>query len=169
MPAIFVSGGNTYALLSRLRRAHALSMLRKGIALAGMPYIGTSAGANIAGPNVLATNDWNVVGANRFDALGLVPFTINPHYQEADLAMAPHSETRDQRIGEYLAVNANAVVGIEEQTALRVEGRRVTVAGTGRVKLFERGEPPRWFGPGEVLPPQCSPGAVRKKAADRGR
>ena len=157
LPAVFIGGGNTYALLSRLRRARALPLLRRCV-LEGMPYIGTSAGSNIAGPNILATNDWNVVGATRFDALGLVPFTINPHFRETDPVMAPHSETRDQRIVEYLVVNANPVAGIEEETALRIEGRRVAVAGSGRVKLFQRGRPPRWFDPGATLPPACSPG-----------
>jgi len=168
LPAVFCSGGNTYALLSRLRAAGALPLLRRAID-GGVPYIGTSAGINLAGLNILATNDWNVVGATEFDALGLVPFAINPHYLETDPAMAPHSETRDQRIGEYLSVNANAVVGIEEQTGLLVEDGRVTVVGTGRVKLFERAQAPRWFGPGDALPPQCSPGRERAPAGDDGR
>lgn len=46
----------------------------------GTPYIGSSAGSNIAGPNILTTNDWNVDGWTRLDALGIVPFNVNPHY-----------------------------------------------------------------------------------------
>jgi dipeptidase E len=116
-----------------------------------MPYIGSSAGSNVAGPNILTTNDWNVVALDAFAALGLVPFNINPHYLETDPAMAAHSETRDERITEYHAVNANPVVGIEEGTALRVEDGVATVVGRGRVKLFERGHVPRWLGPGDRL------------------
>jgi dipeptidase E len=155
--AVFVGGGNTYALLSRLRAARILSILRRR-ARAGLPYVGTSAGANICGPNILATNDWNVVGASRFDALGLVPWTINPHYLETDPAMAPTSETRDERIREYLLVNANPVIATEENTALRIENGRATVRGAGRVKLFRRGRPPCWFVPGQEVPFEREPG-----------
>ena len=59
---------------------------------------GSSAGSNIAGPDILTTNDWNVVALDRFEALGLVPFNINPHYRETDPVMASSSETRDDRI-----------------------------------------------------------------------
>ncbi len=149
--AVFIGGGNTYALLQRLRRAGLLDPLRSR-AQAGMPYIGSSAGSNVAGPNILTTNDWNVVGLDVFDALGLVPFNVNPHYLEVDPAMAPGSETRAERIAEYHLVRDNPVVGIEEGTLVRVEGGVVTVRGRGRVKLFERGREPRWFEPGAHLP-----------------
>jgi dipeptidase E len=155
--AVFVGGGNTYALLSRLRAARVLPVLRRRVR-AGMPYVGTSAGVNICGPNILATNDWNVVGAHRFDALGLVPWTINPHYLETDPAMAATSETRDERIREYLLVNANPVIGIEENTALRLKNGRATVRGAGRVKLFRRDQPPCWFAPSQEVPLNEKPG-----------
>jgi len=148
--AVLVGGGNTYALLQRLREAGLLDGIRARVA-AGLPYLGASAGSNLAGPSILTTNDWNVVGLSRFEALGLVPFNINPHYQETDPAMAPGSETRDTRIAEYHVVRDNPVVGIEEGTMLRVEGGVATVAGTGRVKLFQRGREPRWLVAGQAV------------------
>ena len=148
--AVFVGGGNTYALLKRLREARLLDAIRDRVR-AGIPYIGSSAGSNIAGPNILTTNDWNVVGLGGFAALGLVPFNVNPHYLETDGAMAAHSETRDDRIAEYHVVNPNPVAGVEESTAIRVDDGVATVHGTGRVKLFRRGRPPQWFAPGERL------------------
>jgi dipeptidase E len=75
---VFVGGGNTYALLKRLREGQLLEPIRARVQ-AGMPYIGSSAGANLAGPRILTTNDWNVVALDIFDALGLVPFNINTH------------------------------------------------------------------------------------------
>jgi dipeptidase E len=149
--ALFVGGGNTYALLKRLRQAQLLAPIRARVQ-AGMPYIGSSAGSNVAGPTILTTNDWNVVALDSFEALGLVPFNINPHYLETDPVMAPGSETRDDRIREYHVVRDNPVVGIEEGTMVRLEGDVITVRGRGRVKLFTRGTAPRWFGSGEVLP-----------------
>jgi dipeptidase E len=148
--AVFVGGGNTYALLRRLRESGLLEAIRARVR-AGLPYIGSSAGANVAGPNILTTNDWNVVGLTAFDALGLVPFNINPHYRETDPAMAPGSETRDMRIEEYLLVHDNPVVGIEEGTLLRIEADGATVLGAGRAKVFVPGQPPRWRAAGEPL------------------
>ena len=149
--AIFVGGGNTYALLKRLRHARLLDAIRARVE-AGMPYVGSSAGSNVAGPRILTTNDWNVVALDDFDALGLVPFNINPHSLETDPTMAPGSETRDDRIREYHAVWDNPVVAIEEGTALRIEAGTAAVVGRGRVKLFERGCEPRWLSPGKRLP-----------------
>jgi dipeptidase E len=148
--AVFVGGGNTYALLQRLRRAKVVDAIRSRV-LAGAPYVGSSAGSNLAGPTILTTNDWNVVGLDRFDALGLVAFNINPHYLERDPAMAAHSETRDDRIREYHVVNANPVLGIEEGTWVRVEDGVPTVGGTGRVKVFRRGTVPQWHHAGDRI------------------
>jgi dipeptidase E len=149
--AVFMGGGNTYALLMRLRRSGLLAAIRRRVG-AGMPYVGASAGSNVAGPTILTTNDWNVVGLARFDALGLVGFNINPHYKEADPLMAPFSETRDDRIREYHVVNANPVVGLEEGSWVIVENGTVTVHGTARVKLFRRGQEPVFFRSGDDLP-----------------
>jgi len=149
--ALFMGGGNTYALLSRLKESGLIGAIRERV-LAGMPYMGASAGSNVAGPNILTTNDWNVVALGRFDALGLVPFNINPHYKEADPLMAPFSETRDDRIREYHVVNANPVVGLEEGSWVIVDNGAVEVHGTARAKLFRRGEEPVWFEAGDHLP-----------------
>jgi dipeptidase E len=149
--ALIVGGGNTYALLKRLRASGLLGEVRARVR-GGMPYMGASAGANVAGPNILTTNDWNVVALDRFDALGLVPFNINPHYKEADPAMAPGSETRDDRIAEYHVVNANPVIGLEEGSWVVAENGAVRTAGTARVKLFRRGAAPAWLEPGALLP-----------------
>jgi dipeptidase E len=148
--ALFMGGGNTYALLKRLRESGLLSVIRERV-MAGMPYLGASAGSNVAGPTILTTNDWNVVGLDRFDALGLVSFNINPHYKETDPAMAPGSETRDERIAEYHVVNANPVVGLEEGALVRVDNGVVTARGTARIKIFRQGQVPTWHQPGERL------------------
>lgn len=149
--AVFVGGGNTYALLARLRTAGLLPAIREAVR-AGRPYLGASAGSNVAGPNILTTNDWNVVGLTAFEALALVSFNVNPHYRETDPAMAPGSETRDERIAEYLLVRDNPVVGIEEGAWVRVEAGVATVGGRARAKLFVRGRPPCWVAAGEPLP-----------------
>ena len=136
--AVFVGGGNTYALLDRTRESGLLAAIKER-ALDGMPYAGSSAGANLAGPTILTTNDWNIVAVSAFGALHLVPFNINPHYKESDPAMASGSETRDDRIREYHVRNKNAVVGIEEETMVRFVDGTATVLGRRRAKLFRDG------------------------------
>jgi dipeptidase E len=149
--ALFMGGGNTYALLQRLRGAGLLEAIRARVTT-GMPYAGASAGSNVAGPTILTTNDWNVVGLGRFDALGLVGFNINPHYKEADPAMAAFSETRDDRIREYHVVNTNPVLGLEEGAWVIADDGAVTVHGTARVKLFRPAADPVWYRAGDRLP-----------------
>jgi len=149
--AVFMGGGNTYALLMRLRRSGLLAAVRRRVR-AGMPYAGASAGSNVAGPTILTTNDWNVVGLARFDALRLVGFNINPHYKEADPMMAPGSETRDDRIREYHVVNRNPVVGLEEGALVRIERGKATARGSARIKIFRPGVEPVWYAPGDALP-----------------
>ncbi|MFH1017286.1 MAG: dipeptidase PepE [Pseudomonadota bacterium] len=152
LDGVLVGGGNTYKLLKTLIEHDLIAPLRQRIK-DGMPFGGWSAGANIAGPTILTTNDWNVVGLSKFEALNLVPFNINPHYLETDLTMAPHSETRDDRIAEYHKANRNAVFGIEESTMIRVEGKEFRVLGKGRVRVFRPGQSPVDFLTGQVIPP----------------
>jgi len=150
--ALFVGGGNTYALLERVRAAGLIEAIRERVSN-GMPYAGTSAGANLAGPTILTTNDWNIVALSHFGALHIVPFNINPHYTEADPAMAPGSETRDDRIHEYHVRNWNAVVCLEEETMVRADDDGAfTVLGARRAKLFRVGTTPEWFSAGQRLP-----------------
>lgn len=146
--AVIIPGGNTYALLQRLSLSGLLDALREQIQN-GLPYIGSSAGANIAGPNILTTNDWNVVGLTHFQSLNLVPFNINPHYIEGIASNAPNSETRDVRIREYHKFWSNPVVGIEETAVVTVVDRQTKVIGKGRAIVFEPGCRQRWFEPGE--------------------
>lgn len=148
--AVLVGGGNTYRLLKRVREAGLLKPLQERIKK-GMPFIGWSAGANIAGPTILTTNDWNVVALDKFDALGLVPFNINPHYKETDPTVAQFAETRDDRIAEYHKANRNTVLGIEEQTSLLVEDGKITVQGQGRVRRFEAGQKPVDYRAGQTI------------------
>lgn len=141
---IVVGGGNTFQLLKRCREAGLLPLIAER-AKAGIPYIGWSAGANLACPTIRTTNDMPITDPGGFDALGLVPFQINPHYTNA-MPPGHQGETRDERIAEYLAANpGQRVIGLPEGDWLRVSGpagSMVSLQGPWPARLFEAGQAP---------------------------
>lgn len=139
--AVFVGGGNTFRLLDRLYTTGMLDAIRDAVR-AGLPYVGTSAGSNVAGPTIKTTNDMPIVQPPSFDALGLVPFQINPHYVDRDPDSSHQAETREQRLLEFLEENATPVVALRETAWLRVEGAAVLLQGGAGARLYRRNEPP---------------------------
>ncbi len=116
----------------------------------GCPYMGWSAGSNVACPSMKTTNDMPIVYPSSFDTLGLVPFQINPHYLDANPA-GHGGETREDRIQEFMVVNPDIyVVGLREATSLLVEGDSMKLLGSRRMRLFKAGEETREIEPGDV-------------------
>ena len=148
--AVFVGGGNTFRLLKTLQDTSLLPTLAQR-AREGMPYLGASAGTNIAAPTIRTTNDMPIVQPDSFEALGLVPFQINPHYLDADPATRHMGETREERLREFLEENDRVVVGLREGAWLRVEGLHVRLGGGPAARIFRRGHPPREVASGEPL------------------
>ncbi len=136
--AIFVGGGNTFRLLKTLYDLNLLDPIRQRVAQ-GMPYIGSSAGSNIAGPTIKTTNDMPIVQPPSFDALGFVSFQINPHYLDPDPNSKHMGETREKRLQEFLEENETPVVAIREGAMLRVENGRTTLKGSSGARIFRRG------------------------------
>lgn len=148
--AVAVGGGNTFHLLRHLRETG----LGKAIAeraAAGMPYVGWSAGANVACPSIRTTNDMPIVETGGLSALGLVPFQINPHYTDATLP-GHGGETREERILEFLEANPGVVVvGLRESSLLRREGSSLVLLGDRPARIFRKGEDPAEVPPGSSL------------------
>jgi dipeptidase E len=147
--AIIVGGGNTFHLLKQLYDNGTLWAIRERV-LAGVPYIGWSAGSNVACPTIRTTNDMPVVEPSRLDAMRLVPFQINPHYTEE--VIANHGgETRMQRIAEFTKLNPGVeVIGLREGSALRVVHGVVTLLGPHPVKVFRDDSEPVEHAPGQI-------------------
>src|SRR5918999_526588 len=146
--AVFTGGGNTFRLLKTLQESGLLSILRERT-LAGIPYIGSSAGTNIAAPTIRTTNDMPIVQPASFDALGLVPFQINPHYLDPEPGSTHMGETREQRLKEFHEENETPVVGIREGAWIRVEADRATLGGARGARIFRRNQEPEERGSGE--------------------
>ena len=101
-PAIVVGGGSTWKLLRDVRNAGLLHAIRDRVA-SGVPYIGWSAGANLACPTIMTTNDMPICDPGGFDALGLVPFQVNPHYLHGN-PPGHKGETREEQFENALYV-----------------------------------------------------------------
>jgi dipeptidase E len=139
--AIAVGGGNTFRLLELLYRHELLEPIRQRV-LSGVPYVGWSAGSNVACPTVRTTNDMPITEPPSLSALNLVPFQVNPHYTDA--AIPDHGgETRAERLHEFVAANPGMpVLALREGSTLRVEGESWTLLGERPARVFGRSAEP---------------------------
>jgi dipeptidase E len=137
---IAVGGGNSFALLSRMYENRLIETVRNSV-LAGTPYLGWSAGANLACPTIMTTNDMPVVQPPSLKALNLVPFQINPHYHELKFE-GQGGETRRERLEEFMVMNPKKrVLGLPEGMLIHRHGDQLMLEGNGVAKLYEANAP----------------------------
>ncbi|MDN3643419.1 dipeptidase PepE [Lutimonas halocynthiae] len=139
--AIYVGGGNTFVLMDQLISSGLIEVLKNKVK-AGTPYLGTSAGSNIVGPNVKTTNDMPIVHPETLDALDLVPFNINPHYLDPDPDSKHKGETRETRIKEFHAYNDINVIGLREGSWIEVNGSAYVLKGPMTARIFKKNTDP---------------------------
>ena len=146
--AIVVGGGNTWRLLRELRERELMPVIRNRV-LAGVPYVGWSAGANITCPTIMTSNDMPICDPGGFDALAVISFQINPHYLHGN-PPGFKGETREERIAEFGLLHPRIwVAGLREGTAFLVEDGSIHLLGDARCRIFRHGEPPRELGGGD--------------------
>jgi dipeptidase E len=148
--AIFAGGGNTFRLLKALYDNALLSAIRRRVEN-GAPYLGSSAGSNVAGWTIGTTNDMPIVEPPSLRALGLVPFNLNPHYLDPDPLSTHQGETREERIAQFHEENDLAVVGLREGALLRVDGDEIRLRGSTGARIFRKGQSPFEARPGDRL------------------
>lgn len=134
--AIFVGGGNTFVLTHALYKNNSINTLKQ-VVNNGTPYLGTSAGSNICGLTIKTTNDMPIVYPPSFNALGLVPFNINPHYLDPNSSSTHMGETRETRIQEFHNFNTQPVIGLREGSWLQVNGNSIILKGPLTARIFE--------------------------------
>jgi dipeptidase E len=148
--AIFIGGGNTFVLLKELYETGIMDNIRKCVKK-GIPYIGTSAGSNVACKSIMTTNDMPIVYPPSFNALNLVSFNINPHYIDPDPNSDHMGETRDTRIKEFHYHNKGYVVGLREGAMLHVKNNDIILKGNTGARIFKNDTEPMEFKPGDNL------------------
>lgn len=146
--AIVIGGGNTFRLLKLLQDYNLIEPIRNKV-FSGIPFIGWSAGANIACPTISTTNDMPIVQPESFEALNLVPFQINPHYLDAN-PRGHAGETREMRIEEYIEMNRDThVIGLREGTMFLIEMDKIQLIGPKNARVFKYGQNPMELKPGD--------------------
>lgn len=147
---IIIGGGNSFKLLSMLYHYNLLDPICQKVR-EGVPYVGWSAGANVACRTIRTTNDMPVVEPPSLEAIGLVPFQINPHYTEKTIP-SHAGESRKQRILEFIEENPNIyVVGLPEGAALLVEDHKIKLLGARKIKVFRKLEDEKELGARDYL------------------
>jgi len=134
--AIMVGGGNSFKLLNEVYENDLLETIQHQVKQ-GTPYIGWSAGSNLACPTIKTTNDMPIVCPPTFDALNFIPFQINPHYIHGN-PPGHNGETREQRLKEFLEVNPTiSVIGLREGTMLKIENNNIQFIGDRDARIFK--------------------------------
>lgn len=148
--AVCVGGGNTFALAKKMQEQGLMRTILRKIK-AGTPYVGWSAGSNVACPTLSTTNDMPIVEPESFRAIGAVKFQINPHYLDAN-PVGHAGETREQRILEYIEANPRRwVAGLREGCMLRFEDGKLELIGSRPMRMFKKGVDAFEVQPGDDL------------------
>ncbi|MEO3878848.1 dipeptidase PepE [Rheinheimera fenheensis] len=136
--AIAVGGGNTFHLLYQLYQQDIVQLIRKRVT-EGVPYLGWSAGSNIAGMSIRTTNDMPIIEPASFNALNLLPLQLNPHYSDYK-PEGFHGETRDMRLAEFMQLHpATPIIALPEGSALKHDDGKLTLLGSKGGYLFQTG------------------------------
>lgn len=147
---LLVGGGNSFALLGRLRATGLLAAIAARVRSGEASYLGWSAGSNVACPTICTTNDMPITDPGGLDAMGLVPLQINAHY--TDVHPPGHrGETREQRLREFTTLRPDMpVLGLPEGTGLRVRGDGYRLLGAAGARWFHGAAAPQWLAEGPL-------------------
>jgi dipeptidase E len=148
--SIMIGGGNSFQLLNLLYENNLLDTIRERVTR-GIPFVGWSAGANMACPTLKTTNDMPIIEPPSFKSLGLVKFQLNPHYTEETLP-SHGGESRQMRIEEFIRINPESrVLGLPEGMIIKFSNGCFRLIGDKGCKLFQHGKNSRWINTDEEL------------------
>ncbi|MGL5839849.1 MAG: dipeptidase PepE [Sphingorhabdus sp.] len=141
MDGVVIGGGNCFRLLNGLYTSRLFEPIKHHVRN-GMPYIGASAGTNVACPTIMTTNDMPIVAPPTLDAFGFLPFQVNAHYIDPLPGSAHMGETREERIAEFHEEQDRAVIGLREGTGILCQGQSMILVGDTSCRLFRKGQSP---------------------------
>ncbi|MFH2140950.1 MAG: dipeptidase PepE [Bacteroidota bacterium] len=139
--AIVVGGGNTFHLVKLIQENKLMEPIQNKV-INGTPFVGWSAGSNVACPTIRTTNDMPIVQPESFNVFGFIKFQINPHYLDAN-PDGHAGETREQRLEEFLEANPDIyVAGLREGCMFWIENNSIRLIGKKSCRIFKKGISP---------------------------
>lgn len=125
---IYVCGGNTFYLLSKVRESGFDNIVKKFLDKGGV-YVGASAGSMITTPSI-ESSDWkdldrNDIGLTDLTGLDFVPFMLVVHYESA----------REEGIKEEAASSKYPVRILTDKQAILVKDTETKLIGPNEIKL----------------------------------
>ena len=142
---VFIPGGNTYLLNHRLHLCKLADVLQRRVAN-GLPLVAFSAGAVLCGPNILTSNDLNIIPTSHFKGLAALPFNLNVHYPLDRAARL----VRDDWLNEYHTFQDNPVLLLSDGAYVRVEGKRATLV-RGEAWILRKGQEKQELTEGQTI------------------
>jgi dipeptidase E len=137
--AVYVGGGNTWLLNYELQNLCIAKRIKEKVEQGEWKYISASAGTVVACPSMLTTNDMAPILPYNADAIGLVPFQINPHFIYGPLMNNHRGETREERIRQVILHNPDwQVVGLQEGSWIEGKDEEYILQGNDRATIFRK-------------------------------
>lgn len=128
---IYVTEGNVYQVLDYMRKNGLLKFIQEQMKRTDCTYIGSSAGAMIAGTDIYLAEDFdeNIVGLTDLRALGLFDGSVIPHYSRQDLIRYINNSKQEdiRHYSELYSVDDNEALVEKDSEAKRVSFKRVKV------------------------------------------
>src|SRR3990172_3947610 len=142
---VYLPGGNTFLLNHRLHISKVFDALRRKVS-AGLPVVGFSAGTVLCGPNILTSNDMNMVGTSHFTGLNATPFNFNVHYPEDE----PARSRKDDWLSDFQVFHENPILLLTDGAYIQVEGKKTTLV-RGEAWITRKGQEKEKLVPGETI------------------
>lgn len=121
---IYVTEGNVYQILDYMRKNGLLKFIQEQMKRADCTYIGSSAGAMLAGKDIYLAKDFdkNSVGLTDLRALRLFNGSVIPHYSRQNLkCYIKNSNQEDiRRYSELYSVDDNEALVVENSAVKKV-------------------------------------------------
>jgi peptidase E len=114
----YIPGGNAFLLNHRLHASGLMPYLRKKVRN-GLPVVAVGAGAVVCGPNILTSNDLNLLPTPHFDSLDVSPFNFHVGYVD--------DAFRDAWLADYHSFHDNPIILLEDEAYLKIEGRKTNL------------------------------------------
>ena len=148
---VYVGGGNTWLLRDMLDIGNLFTGIKHKVEIGDWKYIGESAGAIMACPEMLTTNSLAIVLPKRSNGFGFVSFQINPHFVVSSLISINMGETQEAKIKQFITYNPDSqVVGLPAQSWIETREGELMLKGCHEAFIFRKDGNDSIWRPNEV-------------------